>query len=56
MRIEKLLSLIANGRIDPSKLLNYKYEGFDKIPEAFEVMDKKPSDLIKPIVYINWDK
>ena len=30
------------------------YEGFDKIPDAFEVMDKKPRDLIKPIVYINW--
>jgi threonine dehydrogenase-like Zn-dependent dehydrogenase len=54
-RIEKMLSLIANGRIDPSKLLNYKFEGFDKIEEAFHVMDKKPADLIKPIVDINWD-
>jgi len=53
-RIEKLLNLIANKRIDPSKLLNYKFEGFEKIEDAFKVMDEKPRDLIKPIVYINW--
>ena len=50
----------------PEKLLNYKFEGFeyienpeqiegfDKIPEAFDVMDKKPRDLIKPVVKITW--
>lgn len=52
LRIEKLLKMIAAGRIDPAKLVNYKFEGFDKIPEAFVVMDEKPKDLIKPIVYI----
>ena len=55
-RIEKMLNLIANKRVDPSKLLNYKFEGFDKIEDAFRVMDEKPRDLIKPIVYISWDK
>ncbi len=54
-RTEKLLNMIAAGRLHPGKMLNYKYEGFDKIPEAFEVMDKKPRDLIKSGVYINWD-
>ena len=54
VRIEKLLNLIRAGRVHPEKLLNYKFEGFDKIPEAFEVMDKKPRDLIKPVVKINW--
>lgn len=53
-RLEKLLNLIRSNRIDPSKLLNYKYEGFDKIEEAFRVMDEKPKDLIKPVVHINW--
>ena len=52
-RIQKLLNLVAAGRVDPSKLLNYKYEGFDKIEDAFKVMDEKPRDLIKPIVYTN---
>lgn len=54
-RMEQMLNLIKNGRVDPSKLLNYKYEGFEKIEDAFKVMDEKPRDLIKPIVYINWD-
>lgn len=54
-RMEQMLNLIKNGRVDPSKLLNYKFEGFDKIEDAFKVMDEKPRDLIKPIVYINWD-
>ena len=53
-RIEKMLNLIENGRVHPEKLLNYKYEGFEKIEDAFKVMDEKPRDLIKPIVYINW--
>lgn len=55
-RIEKLLNMISNGRVKPGKMLNYRYEGFDKIPEAFEVMDKKPRDLIKPVIHISWDK
>ena len=54
-RTQQMLNLIAHGRIDPSKLLNYKYEGFDKIEEAFHIMDQKPSDLIKPVVHIKWD-
>lgn len=52
-RIDKLLEVIRAGRCHPGKMLNYKYEGFDKIEEAFETMDKKPRDLIKPVVYID---
>lgn len=54
VRIEKMLNLIKAGRVHPEKLLNYKYDGFDKIEEAFNVMDKKPRDLIKPCVKITW--
>lgn len=54
VRIQKLLNLIRAGRVHPEKMLNYKFEGFDKIPEAFDVMDKKPADLIKPMVKITW--
>ena len=52
LRMEKMLDLIRYGRIAPEKMLNYKFEGFDKIRDAYIVMEKKPSDLIKPIVYI----
>lgn len=35
-------------------MLNYTFEGFDKIEDAFRIMDEKPRDLIKPIVKISW--
>ena len=52
-RIQKMLSVIRAGRLHPGKLLNYTYDGFDNIGEALRVMDEKPRDLIKPIVYCN---
>ncbi len=53
-RMQKMLNLIKYGRIDPSKLLNVSFEGFDKIEDAFKLMDEKPKDLIKPVVHITW--
>jgi len=50
-RIEKMLALIASGRLDTTKLITHKFTGFDKIPEAFALMDSKAPDLIKPIIY-----
>lgn len=52
-RIRRMLELISNGRIDPTKLITHKFYGFDQIPAAFDLMDKKSPDLIKPIVYID---
>ena len=48
---EKLLKLIQNDRIHPGKTFNYEIHGFEKIEEAFKLMDEKPKDLIKPIIY-----
>jgi threonine dehydrogenase-like Zn-dependent dehydrogenase len=53
VRIEHLLQLIKHKRIDPTKLITHKFYGFDKIEEAFHLMDSKTPDLIKPIVYID---
>ncbi|MDR2709217.1 MAG: zinc-binding dehydrogenase [Elusimicrobiota bacterium] len=53
-RIRRLLNIIAAGRVDPSKMITQRFEGFDKIPEAFELMGKKGKDLIKPAVFIKW--
>lgn len=50
LRTEKLISLITAGRIDPSLLVTHVFRGFDKIPEALELMRQKPADLIKPAV------
>ncbi|MDR2772062.1 MAG: zinc-binding dehydrogenase [Elusimicrobiota bacterium] len=52
LRIEKLLNVIRHKRVDPSKLITHRFEGFEKIEDAFLLMCKKPADLIKPIVFI----
>ncbi len=44
--------MIQADRVHPGKLLNYKFEGFEKIEDAFHLMDTKPKDLIKPYVLI----
>lgn len=50
LRMEKLGSLVVNGRIDPSLMITHRFEGFDHIAEAVELMHNKPADLIKPVV------
>lgn len=54
VRMEKLMALIKYGRVDPAKMITHTFEGFEKMEEAFLLMDKKPADLIKPVVFINW--
>lgn len=55
-RIERMLEMIKYGRIDTTKLITHRYEGFAAIEDAFKIMDEKPKDLIKPVVFIDWDK
>ncbi|WP_249028730.1 NAD(P)-dependent alcohol dehydrogenase [Tannockella kyphosi] len=49
-RLEKLLAMVKIGRVDPSKLVTHKFDGFEHIEEALYLMKDKPSDLIKPVV------
>jgi len=53
VRLRKLLALIRHGRIDPSKLITHRFHGFEQIEDAFLLMERKPSDLIKPVVFID---
>ena len=46
-----MLKMIQYGRVDTTKLISHRFYGFDAIEEAFHIMDTKPRDLIKPIVY-----
>lgn len=52
LRMEKLASLLETGRLDTSKLLTHRYNGFEHIEEALMIMKEKPKDLIKPVVII----
>ncbi|MCL1891647.1 MAG: NAD(P)-dependent alcohol dehydrogenase [Coriobacteriia bacterium] len=53
-RMERLADMVLAGRVDPSKLLTHRFEGFDSIEEALMLMKDKPADLIKPVVSIKW--
>jgi threonine dehydrogenase-like Zn-dependent dehydrogenase len=52
MRIERLANLVMTKRLDPSKLITHSFEGFENLDKAFDLMYKKPKDLIKPVVLI----
>lgn len=52
LKMEKMASLLAAGRLDTSKLVTHVFEGFDKIEEALMLMKDKPSNLIKPVVKV----
>lgn len=52
-RLENLMALIKNGRLDPTLLITHELHGFDKIEDGFCMMDeRKTPDTIKPIVII----
>ena len=53
LRLEKLLELIRYGRVDPGKLITHRFYGFEQIEPAFDLMDKKAEDLIKPVVFLD---
>ncbi len=52
MRTERLAQLMLSGRLDVSGMLTHKFQGFDKLDQALELMHNKPADLIKPVVVI----
>jgi len=50
LRMEKLGSLAASGRLDLSLECTHVFEGWDAVPGALQLMREKPADLIKPII------
>lgn len=52
LRMEKLASLVATGRIHPGKLVTHRFEGLESVEEALMLMKDKPRDLIKPLIVI----
>lgn len=51
-RMEKLVSLLSNHRLDTSRLLTHCFNGFEHLEDALLLMKDKPADLIKPVVVI----
>lgn len=51
-RMERLIDMVKYGRLDPSKMISHKFNGFDSIEDSLILMKDKPRELIKPIVYL----
>lgn len=53
-RLERLFDVMLSGRFDPTRIFTHRFQGFDSIKSAFELMDMdvKPDDFIKPIVIV----
>ena len=52
LRMEKLAKLVSVGKLDVSKMITHKFEGFERCEDALMLMKEKPADLIKPVVVI----
>ncbi|WP_101773701.1 NAD(P)-dependent alcohol dehydrogenase [Peptostreptococcus faecalis] len=53
LRMEKLAKLVVCGKLDLSKLITHRFEGFEHVEDALFLMKDKPVDLIKPVVRVN---
>ncbi len=49
LRMERLLTMLRTGRLDPTLMTTHRFS-FDRIEQAFEVMDKKLDGVIKPLI------
>ena len=49
LRIRRLLRLLDRGRVDPTKMTTHEF-AFDEIEAAFEMMDEKADDIVKPLI------
>lgn len=53
LRMEKLSSLVASGRLNVKPECTHIFKGWEHIQEALEMMRDKPKDLIKPIIVVS---
>lgn len=51
-RIERMLKMVAYGRVDPTPLITHHLQGFQRIEQGLEMMRVKPKNLIKVMVHI----
>jgi threonine dehydrogenase-like Zn-dependent dehydrogenase len=49
VRMERLLRVLQAKRLDPTRMTTHVFE-FDDMEQAFEILDKKLDDVIKPLI------
>jgi threonine dehydrogenase-like Zn-dependent dehydrogenase len=50
LRIRRLLTLLEQGAVDPTKMTTHEFP-FEDIERAFEMMETKEDDMIKPLIH-----
>ena len=48
-RLQRLLRIIQNARVDPTPLASHTFK-FDELDRAFHLMETKEEDIIKPLI------
>ena len=51
-RMERMVAVVANGRVDPGKMVTHKFKGLDGVEKGLALMKDKPADVIKPLAII----
>jgi len=49
LRMDRLLRVLEGQRVDPTPMTSHRFD-FDEMPRAFEVMDHKLEDVVKPLI------
>jgi threonine dehydrogenase-like Zn-dependent dehydrogenase len=49
LRMDRLLRVLENKRVDPTPMTSHRFS-FDEMPRAFEVMDHKLENVVKPLI------
>ena len=49
LRMERLMRLLVNGKIDPTPMTTHRM-GIDDVEEAFDMMAHKRDGIIKPLI------
>lgn len=49
--MERLLRILTMKRVDPTHMTTHTF-AFDEMERAFEIMDKKLDDVLKPLLIV----
>lgn len=50
LRMRRMLRMLESGRVDPTKMTTHEFD-FEDIETAFDMMDEKEDDIIKPLIH-----
>ncbi|MDR3358225.1 MAG: NAD(P)-dependent alcohol dehydrogenase [Desulfovibrio sp.] len=51
-RMERMISIVRHGRVDPGKLVTHRFTGLEGVEAGLALMKDKPADVIKPVALL----